>query len=282
MKKGIDISVYQGAFNMKVAKDEGIEFVIAKCGGSDDDLYKDRYFEQNYINARLQGLDVGLYWFSKALNENDVERDVNFICDNCLKNKIFELPIFIDIENQTQLNIGKQELTNIINKYVELIKERTDIDVGVYSSLSYYKNYMYQESLNIDAKWVAQWESSKCDDDTADIWQYSSSEIVAGKRVDTNYILNDNILGYSSNAKINNIKIEELVKMELKVLRKGMKCNECHTAMVLMKDKGYYNGVLDDLFGDGMYEGALKMQKEHPELIADGIIGSRTWEYLLK
>lgn len=71
--------------------------------------------------------------------------------------------------------------------------------------------------------------------------------------------------------------------MEMRVLKKGMKGNDVHSAMVLMKDKGYYPYRIknDYLFGNKMEKYLLKMQKDN-NLGADGILGSASWNYLLK
>ena len=46
-KFGIDISHWQGDFDFKKAKLEGVQYVILKCGGGDSGLYKDSKFERN-------------------------------------------------------------------------------------------------------------------------------------------------------------------------------------------------------------------------------------------
>lgn len=76
---------------------------------------------------------------------------------------------------------------------------------------------------------------------------------------------------------------EDTITMEMRVLKKGMKGNDVHSAMVLMKDKGYYPYRIknDYLFGDKMEKYLLKMQKDN-NLGADGILGSASWNYLLK
>ena len=50
--KGIDVSVWQGFIDFDKVKLSGIDFVIIKGGGSDDDFYTDSCFEINYNNAK--------------------------------------------------------------------------------------------------------------------------------------------------------------------------------------------------------------------------------------
>lgn len=77
---------------------------------------------------------------------------------------------------------------------------------------------------------------------------------------------------------------EATVKMELRMLKRGMSGNDVRAAMLLMKDKGYYPYTIpatDKLFGPKMEAGVRKMQAEH-NLGVDGMIGHNSWTYLLK
>ena len=68
------------------------------------------------------------------------------------------------------------------------------------------------------------------------------------------------------------------------MLSKGMSGNDVRAALVILKDKGYYTDYLadgDDIFGPKMDAAVRKMQKEQ-NLGADGIIGTKSWTYLLK
>lgn len=75
-----------------------------------------------------------------------------------------------------------------------------------------------------------------------------------------------------------------VVKVELRMLSKGMSGNDVRAAMLLLKDKGYYPydiPATDKLFGAKMDAGVRRMQKEH-NLGVDGIIGKASWTFLLK
>lgn len=86
-----------------------------------------------------------------------------------------------------------------------------------------------------------------------------------------------------SPAEDNNTK-EETIEMELRMLKRGMEGNDVRAAMLLMKDKGYYPDDIwsgDKLFGAKMEAGLRKMQADHG-LGVDGILGSNSWNFLLK
>lgn len=77
---------------------------------------------------------------------------------------------------------------------------------------------------------------------------------------------------------------EETINMELRMLRRGMEGNDVRAAMLLMEDKGYYPDEIwsgDKLFGPKMEAGLRRMQADHG-LGVDGILGSNSWNFLLK
>ena len=77
---------------------------------------------------------------------------------------------------------------------------------------------------------------------------------------------------------------EETINMELRMLSRGMEGNDVRAAMLLMKDKGYYPDEIwsgDKLFGPKMDAGLRRMQADHG-LGVDGILGSNSWNFLLK
>lgn len=198
LSRGIDISRWQGNFDMSKAKAEGVNFAIIKGGGGDDGLYKDSQFEANYVKAKAQSLHVGAYWFSRALTVTEAVTEANYFYDNVLKGKQFDLPVYIDVENKTQLNVGKRLLTDIIKAWCDTLEKR-GYWVGIYSSLSYFNTYIYDNELTRYAHWVAQWakECTYSNTSCLGMWQYGGetnlicSNIVAGVVCDQNYMLVD-------------------------------------------------------------------------------------------
>ena len=97
--RGIDVSHWQGAIDWTRVKAAGIQFAIIKSGGSDDGFYTDPRWEENYRNAKANGVAVGAYYFvgpgctSAADGKADAER---FLAQ--LKGKQLEYPVFIDLE----------------------------------------------------------------------------------------------------------------------------------------------------------------------------------------
>lgn len=74
---GVDVSVFQGDIDWEQVKAAGYEFAILRIGyrgyGEEGTLNADEKFEQNMENARRAGIDVGVYFFSQAVNEEEAK-----------------------------------------------------------------------------------------------------------------------------------------------------------------------------------------------------------------
>ena len=193
-KFGIDISKWQGDFSIAQAMlTSGVEFVIIKCGGSDKGVYKDPRFEENYKKAKETGVPVGAYWFSKAMTVDEAKRDALY-CLELLKNKKFELPIYIDVENKEQLAVGRDKLTSIIDAFLSILEENRYY-AGIYSSRSYFQTYMDDNYLKKYTHWIASWGTTR--PAGAGIWQFGGetnkirSNKINGQTVDQDYMFVD-------------------------------------------------------------------------------------------
>lgn len=195
---GIDISKWQGNFDFQKAVAEGVKFIIVKGGGGDSGLYVDSKFERNYAEAKKHNLPVGVYWFSRALTVKEAENEADYFYNNVLKGKQFELPVYIDVENKTQLGVGKRLLTDIVKAWCNRL-ENKGFWVGIYSSQSFFSSYMYDSELTKYAHWVACWASS-CSYPNTDcfgMWQFGGetnkirTNKVAGQVCDQDYMMFD-------------------------------------------------------------------------------------------
>lgn len=70
-KCGIDVSKYQGTIDWKKVKADGIDFVFVRAGYRGYETGKiviDTKFVENVKGAHDAGLEVGVYFFSQAIN----------------------------------------------------------------------------------------------------------------------------------------------------------------------------------------------------------------------
>lgn len=196
-KFGIDISKWQGNFDIQKAKDSGVEFAILKIGGGDSICYKDNQFEANYTKCENASLPKGCYFFGQALNMNKAVEEARYWLE-LMKYHRFEYPVFYDVEAK-MLTLDKRTLTDIIKKVCEMI-EAEDYWVGIYSSVSHFNKNVYDEELARYSHWVAAWNTTKptlLKGGDTQMWQFGGetnkirSNKINGQVVDQDYCFVD-------------------------------------------------------------------------------------------
>lgn len=300
---GIDISAWQGDYDLKKAKAQGAKFVILKCGGADDGLYKDSKFDRNYKLAKQLGLKVGAYFFSRGTTINAI-RDEAMYCHNIISGKQFELPIYLDIENKKQLAIGKKTLTALALEWLAQMKKRGWYG-GIYSSESYFSTYLDLASLVKYPLWIAKW--SKAQPSNCGLWQFGGetnlirSNKVAGQTTDQDYLL----LDYTSTIKkegLNGFKKTETkasttktatstkkaattCAITLPILKQGAKGGAVEGLQCLLRGYGYTNSdnktpiAIDGDFGKNTTFAVKDFQGAN-DLSATGTVDAKTWAKL--
>lgn len=182
MTLGIDVSAWQGEINFNKVKKSGYEFVILKAGGNDDGFYTDRYFESNYKAAKKAGLKIGAYYFVNRDFSAKNAQKVAYVFYEIVKNKAFDLPLFIDVETTaTNAKITVTEGINIFCSYLHQKGYKT----GVYASaISGFVDRINESYLHpFIYKWVASYSYKPINvgkNGTYCIWQKSSTGRVNG------------------------------------------------------------------------------------------------------
>lgn len=185
--KGIDISKYQGNVDFNQVKASGIDFVIIRAGYGKTTTQKDPKFEEYYKKAKEANLYVGTYWYSYAKTEYEALQEAKAF-EEVIKNKTFEMPVFLDIEESSQATVANV----IITKFCDYL-ETKNYYVGVYGSKSYLESYTTQATTSKYCTWVAQWSDVNTYKRTYDLWQYSDKGKIPGITgdVDLDYCYKD-------------------------------------------------------------------------------------------
>lgn len=193
MKKGIDVSYCQGNINFDKIDKSQVEFVIVRSSFGWEEGQKDDKFDRNVEGFKKLGIPVGAYHYSYARSATDAIKEADY-CLKCIGNKKLELPIFIDVEEDSVARLGRRVCTDIIKAFCERIKSK-GYQSGVYTNTNWLNNYLYSEEIvgkyNV---WLAQWGSAKPKYDCC-IWQYDVGGMnsVSGinASIDLNYMMND-------------------------------------------------------------------------------------------
>ena len=183
--KGVDISEFNGDVNFSTLKQNGISFVIIRCGyGSDYTHQDDKYFETNVQKAEAAGIPWGTYLYSYAKDADMAKSEAEHVL-RLLKGRIPKYGVWYDLEDS---QIANSNLTETSRAFCDRL-ESEGLYVGLYASLSWMENKL--NNLSDYDKWVAQWNSECTYEGSYGIWQYTNSLVIGGITFDGNYSYKD-------------------------------------------------------------------------------------------
>ena len=176
--QGIDVSQWQGQIDFQRVKGSGIEMVYIRSSVGHQTM--DRYFEQNYRNAKAAGLLVGLYHNVTATNVQEARRQARFFA-SVVKGREMDGRPAMDFETFTGLSTS--QINEISRAFLETFEQETGIRPMIYSN-AYTARRILAADLAAYPLWVAEWGVSKPQVngkwDSWAAWQYSSDGNVPG------------------------------------------------------------------------------------------------------
>lgn len=170
--KGIDVSSYQGDIDFKQVKNSGIDFVIIKAGEWDHTVDK---FEENYVAAKAAGLHVGFYWFCDGITLDEIEQEAD-ACIKALEGKQFDFPIYMDLENQEQYDLGKEFCSDAVRLFCGKL-EKAGYYTGLYTSTSTLNDLITDDIKKKYTIWVADWRGYCGYEGDYGMWQYGAGYV---------------------------------------------------------------------------------------------------------
>lgn len=186
---GIDVSQYQGNIDWNSVKNSGVEFAILRIGyylESKGQVVQDPYFETYYNECKRLGIAVGGYFYSYAFNSSEASREAS-ACLSIIRGKHFEMPIFLDVEDNILKNAvanGKTNVTELTNASITFCETMNNSGFrgGVYASKNFFNQYLNSSVLEKYNIWLAQWTTAAKPDYTGrfDVWQYTNSGAIPG------------------------------------------------------------------------------------------------------
>ena len=81
---GVDVSAHQGEIDWERVADAGVDFAMIRAGYRGDTeggIFQDEYFVQNMEGAIAAGLEVGVYFFSQAVDEEEAVEEARQVLE---------------------------------------------------------------------------------------------------------------------------------------------------------------------------------------------------------
>ncbi|MCI8294257.1 MAG: lysozyme [Hespellia sp.] len=187
IRKGVDVSRHQGKIDWERVKADGYDFAILRIGyreyGSKGALHVDEMFHENMVGAKRAGLDVGVYLFSQAIDEEETLEEVELVLNN-LKDYELEFPVAFDPERirdddaRTDSVEGEQFTQNTV-LFCEKVKE-AGYQPMVYSNMIWEAFEFDMKALKDYPIWYADYGPIPQTPYDFTFWQYSEKGTVDG------------------------------------------------------------------------------------------------------
>lgn len=185
---GVNVSKHSAAINFKSMKSAGIDYVMLRLGArgyGTGQISLDDNFVENIEGAIEAGLDIGIYFYSQAINQEEATQEANFVIQNLEPYKAhINYPVAFDMENvpndQARIDgLSRDDKTTITATFLSGIQA-----AGYIPMLYGNKEWLIK---NIDLTKVQDYDVWLSED--ADIpdypylftmWQYTTAGVVNG------------------------------------------------------------------------------------------------------
>ncbi len=190
---GIDISHYQGVVNWaainksaegRTSFNNGVEisFIIMRAAIGEDE--EDLEFSTNWLNAKKLNIIRGAYHYYRP-DENSIKQADNFISIVNLKKG--DLPPVLDIEATPNLQSTKS-LKKGLKKWLNKVETHFGIKPIIYTSDSFYKNYLSDTTFKNYIFWIANFNRIKQPQNKNwKMWQFSEKGRIRGINHDVDF-----------------------------------------------------------------------------------------------
>ena len=190
--RGIDISRTQGSIDFYKVKSDGIDFVMIRAGlrGSvEGKILEDDYFKTNISNALKAGLQVGVYFYSQAINAEEAAEEADYVL-KLIENYDVTYPVAIDLEQTTSSDSRTSKLTRMNYSEISAAFCNKVSEAGytplIMGNIRTFIDFMESASLETYPIWVSYYGFPQYYPYDFRMWQYSRTGKVDGIASDVN------------------------------------------------------------------------------------------------
>lgn len=205
-KLGIDVSYFQGDIDWNAVKQDGYEFAIIRVGyrgyGEAGNICEDNMAVSNLKGAKAAGLDVGVYFFSQAISEEEAKEEAEFAFkviekagfgpDDLAMPVVYDPESILNDDSRTDDVTGEQFTKNSV-AFCETVEQK-GYKPMVYCNMKWEAYELDLGILKDYPIWYADYERIPQTPYKYEMWQYSEKSSVSGVSgaVDTNILLIEN------------------------------------------------------------------------------------------
>lgn len=180
LSTGIDVSYAQGRIDWAKLKGK-IDFAIIRCGfGGNFTNQDDSQWLNNVRGCKENGISFGVYLYSYATTPEKARSEAEHVL-RLVKDIDFDLPVFLDLEEEQIRRLGKAKILEIARTFCEIV-ENAGYTYGTYSNKTWFTDYLTDAWYDSKVKWIAQYYDRVTYTGRYDIWQYTSTAKIDGIR----------------------------------------------------------------------------------------------------
>lgn len=184
---GIDVSKFQGDIDWQKVKEQGIRYAFIRVGnrgyGEAGTLNTDGKYLQNIEGAKAAGIDVGVYFYSQAVSEEEALEEAEYVL-KLLEGIELEYPIVYDAEYVTEDKartdgVGAEQFTKNTIAFCQRIEEAGYKPV-IYATMKWEAYALKLHEVNEYEKWYADYEEFPQTPYDFTYWQYTNEGRLEG------------------------------------------------------------------------------------------------------
>ena len=185
--QGIDVSAHQEEIDWQKVSAAGIRFAFIRTGyrGTESGrCTEDAWFRTNMIGAAGAGIDIGVYFFSQAVTEEEAMEEADYVLSQ-IRDYPVTYPVVFDMEHpeigtDRIRDLSREEKTRIAAAFMSRIKQ-AGYKPMLYNSTGLFDEFYDMDMLSEYALWAAEYGASYPHYPYMfEIWQYTSRGAVDG------------------------------------------------------------------------------------------------------
>ncbi len=200
---GVDISKHTGKIYFPSLKAAGVDYVMIRLGSrgySTGQITLDENFKENIEGAIEAQLDVGVYFYSQAISQDEAIQEANFVVQNLepYRGKV-KYPIafnmgFVSNDKSRIEGLSREDKTTVTVSFLEGIKAAGYVPM-VYGDKEWLLKEVDLTKLQDFDVWLSQEEDIPDYPYLYSMWQYDTDGVLNG--IDGGADLNICFVGYS-------------------------------------------------------------------------------------
>lgn len=185
--EGIDVSAYSGDIDWKKVKDSGIDFAMIRVGGrgygESGEMYTDERALEYINGAKAEGIKVGAYFFSQAINTEEAIEEADYV-KSVLGDIKLDYPVAYDWEiikddDARTDNVSASQATECARAFCDRVKELGYTPILYSPSRELYFKYDLSRLADIDI-WYCEYANVPTFYYEFSMWQYSATGTIDG------------------------------------------------------------------------------------------------------